>query len=199
MAEAELTKQALKETEEKKKETKSWFSRIPTAVKILGIIAIVLMVLRANNEGGSWQGSLPWIAGIIMIMYFFSQGGSSTKDYLTEPEAKALLRKRLSEKRILGEIPRTVNWNIGINCGEQFIDAKTVHYIIGFSLLHPDHTVVYKQAKIDTKFPYNLTIQDSVGKITGRETRDRVNWLKELRKFKDREGEGVFKALFSGK
>ena len=114
---------------------------------------------------------------------------------LTEPEAKAVLYKRLSEKKRVGEIPFGVQYEVDINSDTQYVQGVAYHYYIGWRLIYPNGQIVEKMASVHA-MTGNCTFQDAFGKVTGHEKPHIVNLMEKF--YRDAERHGKFLRMFRG-
>lgn len=195
MAEDKVTEEALEGAKQKKEKKGSWIKDVPTGWLVGALILIAILVVKGQTEG--WNKVLVWIIMIGLGLYLLSISGGGRKDFLTEPEAKALLAKRIAEKRITKEIPRNVYIPMPLNAGEQFIEGNMMYYIIGLEFYYPNGKYEYKQVRVGSKPPFNITFQDSIGRISGREALPIIDPWKRLRKFKEKTGIDPVRGIFS--
>ena len=200
MADDPTTRENLERVETKEKKGRSWIKDVPTAYLVMAVVLILVLINYAQSQPRGWSKALPWMIGVFVALYLLSQSSSPTT-FLTEPEAKAALKKRIEEKKLTGEIDRNVYAKVDINAGEQFVEGGSMHYLIGVSFIYPDFKIVYKQAKVNSKVfgnnKVNITFQDSFGRVTGRETRDVYDWMKKVARMREKYGESLFKGIFT--
>ena len=67
MAEAELQK--AKEIQEQ-----SWFDKIPLNIKIIGVVAIAILIYQTKLKGGNFGTVIFWGGLILLMWYIFGRG-----------------------------------------------------------------------------------------------------------------------------
>lgn len=193
--EDEVTKDALKKTEEKEVKRDNIFSNIPTFVLVLLVLGLILIFITAQNAGeDGWKKVAPWI--LLMIILFVIFGLRPTKTgMLTEMQAKALLKKNINEKIRSGEIERNINVEPQLECDLKIVDGKPRYYVTGAKMIYPDLRVVMMQIKINA-WDGNITWQRAAGQITGREPVQLQNMIPKL--YREAEKVGLLRQMLKG-
>lgn len=173
---------------EEKKET--WWEGIPMGFKALAIGILAFIFWRGNIVTD--QNTFLWL-GIAAFVFWLLYKGQFKEEMITPEVAEELTKKELERKQKENQFPANTKIYIGPNNGLKHHRAMPQHYIIALKIDYPDHLTEYKRAVVDAKTGF-VTIQDSVGKTTGREaipTKDIVPaFLKQAKEY------GLTKYLF---
>lgn len=169
----------IKKIEEEKKEEKkveekkvSWFTKVPTIYKLLAGGLLFFKYQSIINTGANLQELWMWVIFIILGLYFIGTEGVRRETIILEPkDAEEALKKEIVRKIKEGQISRWAKIYVGPNNGLFHHEGMPQHYQIGVEIID-DSGRQYKRgivfAEGNTKG--YATLQDSSGKLTGRES-----------------------------
>jgi hypothetical protein len=118
-------------------------------------------------------------------MWAFSRGNKQDMEMITPEEAERLTKVELERKKRDGQFSHNALIRVGPNNGLKYSDAIGQYYLIEIQIVDNGRWIQKKS----TVGAYNriVTIQDNVGKLTGREALSTekvgVKWLKQMREY----------------
>lgn len=158
--------------EEEKKEEKAekrkdnWWSNLPKSIQFAALAGIFLIFYQAQVTEKPIQ--FQWLIFIGLGLWLLGKD-KKMDDILDESVAVHLVNKKIDEKIKKRIITRDTVAYIGENTSPQTIDGKLIYFAVSITLIHPNGKKEYKVGKVDVKTRV-VTIEDSIGKMTGRET-----------------------------
>jgi len=175
-----------KELKKRKEEKKDWWwTRLPRNIKmiILGLIFIVFYQAQQSGEPVQWM----YIAFLVGVAWLLGKE-KKIEEPINEFMAIKLTKEKIEEKILYGDLPKGTLYWVGENAGLKVSKGYPIHYLVEVTLKKPNGRKIYKQAKVDIK-TLDVTLQDSIGKITGREpvpTRIIIpEFLEQIKKYPD--------------
>lgn len=172
-----MEKDVVEETKEKEKKEQqeekkiSWFQKVPMVFKLGGIGILFFKYQSLVKTGGDFNEIWIWVIAVIALWYVLgSEGKRRTSGILTAAEAEEILREEVERKKKEGQIERWDNIYYGPNNGLFIQEGIPQHYQIEMQIMS-ENKREFKRGIVfaagDTKGI--VTIQDSVGRLTGRE------------------------------
>ena len=185
----EKEEKEIEEKKEEKKKEESWFQRVPAIWKVLAAAVIFVRYLAISNSGGNIQELWLWIIGALVILYLIgSESMKKSSGLLTPEEAEQALKKEIARKKRDGQIPLNTKIDIGCNNGLFWHEGMPQHYQIQLAFTYKN----LKEFKKGLVWAYGeakgmVTIQDNMGKLTGRESVPVVSplppWIRRSRRY----------------
>lgn len=157
------------ETKEEKKE--NWFTKVPVIYKIAAIIILVIKYQSIVASGGNIQELWLWVIIALVALYFLgAEGKRRDTGVLTPEDAEKVLKNEIKRKIKDVQISRWAKIYIGPNNGLFRYEGMPRHYQIELEIID-DLGRHYKRGIVDAEGVTKgyATIQDSMGKLTGRE------------------------------
>ena len=188
-----------KEEEVKEEKKENWFTKVPVIYKMGAIIILVIKYQSIVSSGGNIQELWMWVIIALVILYFLgSEGKRRDTGVLTPKEARKELQKEIDSLIQEGSISRWAKVYIGPNNGLFRYEGMPRHYQIQVEI-HDDLGRHYKRGVVDAEGSTKgyATLQDSIGKLTGREPIP-VRTPKLFQDFKKKYG-GEYTDLLFGK
>lgn len=162
----------LEKKKEKEKTKPSFFSKVPTIWKIVGIAFIVIMYLKIQNDGGSINKVIIWILIVLAIWYIMGNDLLGRQvEILTPEEAYEAAEKHIHYLRTRPNPIIERNADVYLDNANLFhSDGMPQHYQIGATII-TENSKEYKRLIVMAEGPTKryTTMQDSFGKLTGRE------------------------------
>lgn len=154
-----------KEIKKKKEEKGDWWSRLPSNLKVIGIAITAFLFYQSQQTGEPIQWL--WI-GLCWLILYLQAKEKPVEEIMNESLARKLVKDKFKEYISNGDLPTGTDTWVDENGDIKYSEAIPSYYLFGALLRFPNGERIYKQAKVYIK-TWDVLIQDSVGKITGRE------------------------------
>jgi hypothetical protein len=188
----------LKAQEQDKPKSNLW--NVPPIYLIGGVLVLFFRFQYLSSTGGNIQEIWLWLIVMGLIWWFLMQGTKKfDRSVLTPEEAEEATEKELLRKIHKGQI-EAVKYFIGPNNGLQWHEGLAKYYLIEIQFMNAMNYVEYKRAMVMAEGDAKgyVTIQDNVGKLTGRETVPIISPLPSWMRRMERAGVDPGKLLTGG-
>lgn len=177
-----------KEKEQKEEKKESWWSKVPLQWMLIGVGFILIRFWSITSRGGELQ-ELWWSVALVLFVWYIigSRAKKIMSGVLTRREARDIAQREIQDSINRGEIEKGAKVYWDHTDALQIVDGAPKHYEISF-MVKQDRRIEYKKATVFAEGDIKgyATIQDSMGKLTGREAvpiRNLINrWIKEGKK-----------------
>lgn len=147
--------------EKVEKRKKSFWKEIPPKTLIWFFAGFVLvMISNLPNKGFI-------ILGGVVALIWLSRGKGVVMPKITESEAIDIVKKKIREKQLNGDLPYYNKYEISPYCDRKSIGGKDRYVFSGVREITPFNRISYLQAKI--LLDGDCYLQKATGAITGRE------------------------------
>ncbi len=168
---AEEKKQIEKLAEEKKK-VAPWWQRLSPLVLGGGGIVAFLIIRNIMTDVKNRNTYVFWLIGLLVVLYLLAQTPKTKEEEIITPkEAELLTERECERKRRWEQFEPMSTYKIGPVSSLQHRDGGGVYYDVSVEVASPYHKPMHYVATVMAKGIEKgfVTIQESIGPITGRE------------------------------